>query len=154
MDVTHSANSQPKANAGKGSKAQLTAAASGPYVIYFCSKPIAKTAGVGTTALRALIKKGVRPARITVFESVKVTDAFKKAGFKEFYKVIPARENAKLIRKYKVRQDNTLVFCAPNGDMVACLAGMNCNQTNTLKLLKSWKTIYQTWQTQHAANKR
>jgi len=80
--------------------------------------------------------------------------AFKKAGFNEFYKVVPGKENAKLIRKYNVRQDNTLVLCAPNGDLVASLAGMNCNQTNTIRLLQSWKGIYATWQTKHASNKR
>jgi len=73
-------------------------------------------------------------------------DAFKKAGFTEFYKVVAVKENAELVKKYKIRQDNTLVFCAPNGEMVVSLAGMQCNQTNTIKILKAWPQIYQAWQ--------
>jgi hypothetical protein len=119
-------------------------------VIYFCTKQQSETAGLGSVALRARAKKGLRH-RITVFESVRVMDAFKKAGFTEFYKVVPSAENAELIKKYRVRQANTLVFCAPNEEPVVTLAGMQCTQTNVLKVLSSWKIIYQSWQKKFAA---
>lgn len=120
--------------------------ASGPFVIYFCSEQLAKTAGVGTDAIRALKKPGAKPVKETIFEENVVLDAFKKAGINDFYKVAAIKENVELANKYRVACDNTLVFCAPDGDSVVTLAGDQCSQTNVLKVLKTWKEIYEAWQ--------
>ena len=153
--MTTSANSVPQADAAKGGEAGKTtfkAGAGKPYILYFCSQQLSETAGLGTEALRARAKKkDAKPYRLTVFESRTVMDAFKKAGFTEFYKVTACPENAELVKKYKVRQDNTLVFCAPNGELVTCLPGMQCTQTNVLRILKSWAMVYQAWQKRHAS---
>lgn len=154
--MTTSANSTPQTNAGKNSnapKAKGKIGAEKPYVLYFCTQELAETAGLGTEALRARSKqKNATRYRLTVFESRSVMDAFAKAGFTEFYKVVACPENAELVTKYNVKQDNTLVFCAPDGELVACLAGVQCTQTNVLKLLASWTAVYQTWQKTQAAN--
>lgn len=139
---------QGKARGGNGNG---LAAASDPYVIYFCSEALGETAGLGTLALRARMKqKGAKRPKPTVFDSLAVLIAFKKAKLEKFYKVVASKETQALAKKYKVTQDNTLIFCAPNGDPVAQLAGKQCNTTNTLKVLKVWPTVYADWQKKQA----
>jgi len=153
LEVTASENSTPKAGVDAKQGGAAKAGAGKPYVIYFCNKVQAETAGLGSTAIRARAnKKGPRkPFKFTVFESRLVIEGFKKAGFSEYYKVTPSKENLPLVKKYSVRRDNTVVFCAPGGEMVACLGGMECNQTNVLKVLKSWTMLYQAWQKRQAS---
>lgn len=106
---------------------------------------------MGSTQLIAWARKTKKKYKRTIFDSYAVVMAFKKSQFSDFYKIVPAKENMDLVKKYRVRQDNTVVFCAPNGEMVACLAGMQCTQTNVLKVLKAWRQVYQAWQRKHAA---
>lgn len=89
---------------------------------------------------------GKKPFKFTIFESFSVLGAFKREKFTEFYKVVLCEENADLAKQYKVQQDNTLVFCAPDGRAVLSLAGRDCNQTNVINALKWWPKTYQAWQ--------
>ena len=113
--------------------------------MYFCSLRLGQTAGVGTVARLALIKKGIKSIQGTVFDSNAVLAAFKKADINEFFKVTAVKENIELARKYKVTMDNTQVICDPNGEAVVTLAGVQCKQTNVIKLLKAWPTVYAAW---------
>lgn len=118
----------------------------GPCAIYFCSEQLAKTAGIGTLAIRAKIKEGIKPVQDSIFESRAVLESFKKAGINEFFKIPATKENAPLAKKYKVVQDNTLVLCSPSGELVVAVGGAECNQTNIIKVLKAWPEIYEAWQ--------
>lgn len=153
IEVASSANTSTQAGGATGKAGKdAKAGAPGPYLIYFCSEQLGETAGLGTLALRERAKqKDAKPYKLTIFESLPVIEGFKKAGLTEYYKVTASKENVELIKKYSVRQDNTLVFCAPTGDMVACLAGMRCNQTEVLKVLKVWPQLYEAWQKRQAA---
>jgi len=112
------------------------------YLIYFCTKQTGENAGMVARDLRG----GKRTSKATIFESSRVVGAFIGNGFHEFYKVIARKETADLAKKYGVTQDNTLVLCAANGEMVTCLAGPQCNPANVLKLLKQWPQIHKAWQ--------
>jgi hypothetical protein len=122
----------------------------GPVAVFFCSERLGQTTGIGTLAIRAKIKEGIKPLQDTIFESRSVLDAFKKAGINEFFKIPATKENVALAKKYQVTQDNTLVLCSPSGESIITLAGAQCNQTNVLKLLKSWPEVYEAWQQKNA----
>lgn len=121
-----------------------------PYVIYFCSEQLSQTAGLGTAGLNAKIKSGVKLVKRTVFESLAVITAFKKAGFTEFFKVPGTKENIELAKKFNVTLDNTLVFCSPGGEKVAMFAGDGCKDSTLLAFLKTWPDTYAAWQKKSA----
>ena len=127
------------------SEKNFKASGNGPYAVYFCSEQIAQTAGIGTEAIRAKIKAGIKPVKDTIFEQNGVLDAFKKAGINEFFKVSATKDNINLAKKYKVAQDNTLILCSPKGGAVVTLSGDQCTYANVMKVLKLWNEIYADW---------
>jgi hypothetical protein len=92
------------------------------------------------------IKNGVKPVKRTIFDNNAILDAFKKADITKFCRVTATKENQELVKKYNVTQDNTLLLCAPNGDLVMILAGGQCTDAEVLKVLKNWPEIYKAWQ--------
>jgi len=135
---------------GSDNEQSLKPSGKGLFAIYFCSEQLAQTAGLGTVAIKAKIKAGQKPLKDTVFESVSVLSAFKKAGIMAFVKVPATKDNHVLAKKYQVTQDNTLIICAPDGEAIVTLAGDQCNQTNVSKLLKMWAEVYEAWKKKRA----
>ena len=142
----HAQGSSFNAPGNGAQERSLKVSNNGPYVIYFCSEQLAQTAGMGTEAIRAKIKAGIKPLKDTIFEQNSVLDAFKKAGITEFFKVPFVKENINLAKKYQVMQDNTLVICSPKGEAIITLSGDQCNYSNIMKILKLWNETYAAWQ--------
>ena len=82
---------------------------------------------------------------MTVFDAPGVPAELKKAGVKQFAKVVANEQNVELMKKYAAGA-NTLVICAPNGDKLMAFAGEQCTQSAISSALKQFPALYAAWQ--------
>jgi hypothetical protein len=82
---------------------------------------------------------------VTVFDAPAVPAELKKAGIKQFAKVVANQQNLDTMKKYGVGP-NSLVICAPNGDKLMVFTGDQCTQSAVSSGLKSFPAAYAAYQ--------
>jgi hypothetical protein len=119
-----------------------------PFALFFCGADVAKSAGEGLTGHNAYRREFGKTAPVTFFDNLAMQTAFRKAGIADFAKVAASRENLPLYQRYRAALDgsNSLVICAPSGDVMASFVGPNCSQTNVFRFLGTFKEFYAGWQ--------
>jgi hypothetical protein len=81
----------------------------------------------------------------TIFDLPAIPAELRKAGVKDFAKVVASKDNEELMKKYGAAA-NTLVVCAPTGDKLLSFSGAQCTQANITSTLKNFPAQYAAWQ--------
>jgi len=86
-----------------------------------------------------------RPPKLTPFDQSVNVDELKKAGVRYFVKVAATKENEALFKKYSVAPD-TMIVCAPNGDVLTGLNGAQLTQSNVSVMCKKFPALLASWE--------
>lgn len=85
-----------------------------------------------------------RSPKLTPFDQTVNIVELKKAGVSHFVKIAATKENEALFKKYRVAPD-TMLVCAPNGDVLTGLSDAQLTQSNVSAMCKTFPALFATW---------